>query len=316
MFDKFKRKEGWLWKSYSAIDELSNRMDDHHLFMLASGIAFNITLYIIPMFLVAIYLVNVFVEADYMALIIEKSLTDFMPPTASSLEIIHTVIEEVKKINLHSSLAGWIGIITLLWISSTLISSFRSSLNAIFEIPAKRIFIFYRLTDILLTIVLTILMLVFSYVVPLVNFVLSFLQQFLPDIMQGLIGNAVLIALSLGTSFVLFFFIYFFVPTKRLPLFVSFYSTLLCVAMIEISRNVFAWYISSFSNYGKFYGTYAVLISMAIWIYYSSFILLMSAEIVNFIYTKRQNRKELERMKEFDLAKDSGLEPHAETEIS
>lgn len=314
MFEKIRLKEGWLWRTYTKADELADKMDDHHLFMLASGIAFNISLYIIPMFLVAIYLVNIFVDAEYMAKVIEKALTDFMPPTMSSTELIHTVIEEVKKINLHSSLAGWIGIVSLLWISSTLISSFRAALNAIFEISAKKIFIFYRMTDILLTIVLTILMLVFSYFVPLVNFVLSFLEQFIPEIIHGFVSNAVLMGLSLGTSFALFFFIYFFVPTKRLPLFVSFYSTVLCVVMIEISRNIFAWYISGFANYGKFYGTYAVIISMAVWIYYSSFILLASAEIVNFIYKKRKEKKEMEEMKQFDIAEES--EPHSDAEVS
>lgn len=316
MFDKFRKKEGPLWKSYNTVDLLSERLDDHHVFMLASGIAFNITLYIIPMFLVAIYIVNLVVNANDLAALLENVLKDFMPPTASSYELIHTIIEEIQKINLHSSIAGWIGIFSLLWISSTLISSFRAALNAIFHIPAKKIFLFYRMTDIILTLVLTVLMMIYSYLIPMINFVISFLDKYIPEIIHNLISGALLTGVSLGTSFVLFFFIYFFIPTKRLPIFVSFWSTVLCVIMIEISRNVFGWYISGFADYGKFYGTYAVLISMAVWIYYSAFILLTAAEIVNYIYEKRQERRENEKLKEFDLAKKEELESHTDTEIA
>jgi uncharacterized BrkB/YihY/UPF0761 family membrane protein len=55
---------------------------------------------------------------------------------------------------------------------------------------------------------------------------------------------------------------------------------------IELSRYIFAWYISSISNYGKFYGTYAVIISMAVWIYYSAVIILLAAEISKYINDK------------------------------
>ncbi len=302
MFEKFKKKEGWLWKTYHEIDTVSVLFDKHHLFMFASGIAFNIALYLIPMFLVAIYMINIFVDANELTLILEKAMRDFMPPTTSSSELIHTIVVEIRKINMHSSVAGLIGIFSLLWISSLLISSFRSALNGIFEITEEKFFLFYRMTDILLTLVLTVLILIYSYVVPMLNFIIIFLNDYMPAFLHGLVSNLLLMSLTLGTSFVLFFFVFRFIPTKRLPLFVSFYSTVACVVMIELARNIFGWYISSFSDYGKFYGTYAVLISMAIWIYYSSFILLASSEVVNYIYCKREKRKKDEAAKELDIA--------------
>lgn len=260
--------------------------------MLASGIAFNIALYLIPMFLVAIYMLNIFVDTENLSLLLEKVLLDFLPPTESNLQILHKIIEEIQKINLHSSLAGWIGLLALLWISSITINSFRSGLNVIFHTKAESIFILYRFKDILLTVGLSVLMLLYSYIVPMFNFVISFLEQYIPEIIHEMVSNALITSFSLATSFLLFLFIYLLVPTKRLPKFVVFNSTILCVLMIELARYIFAWYIVGFSNYGKFYGTYAVLVSMAIWLYYSSFILLISAEVVNFIYEKRQAKKQ------------------------
>lgn len=276
---------------YNEVMEFSDQLDDNHTYMLAAGIAFNIVLYVIPLFLLSIYLVNAFIDINQLSDVIEKMLSDFLPPTKSSKEIIHTVLEEVKKINLHSNAAGIIGLVSLLWISSILVSSLRSGLNAIFHIPAKKIFIIYRLYDILLTIIITILILIYSYLVPIGNFVISFLESFFPDFIHKIISGALVTLISLVSSFVIFFFIYTFIPTKRMPFFVIFWSTVGCVVLIEIARHIFGWYISGISNYGKFYGTFAVVISMAIWIYYSSFILLFSGELVNFIYKKRQISK-------------------------
>ncbi|GAB1370343.1 hypothetical protein MASR1M45_04030 [Candidatus Kapaibacterium sp.] len=68
-------------------------------------------------------------------------------------------------------------------------------------------------------------------------------------------------------------------------------ATVISVIGIEASRYIFTWYISSLSNYGKFYGTYAVIISMAVWIYYSAVIILLSAEISKYIYDLKLKAK-------------------------
>ena len=63
--------------------------------------------------------------------------------------------------------------------------------------------------------------------------------------------------------------------------------------MIELSRHLFAWYISTVTDYGKFYGTYAVIVSIAIWVYYSSLIILLSAELGKYIYDNKWDRENL-----------------------
>jgi uncharacterized BrkB/YihY/UPF0761 family membrane protein len=65
-----------------------------------------------------------------------------------------------------------------------------------------------------------------------------------------------------------------------------------------LSRNVFAWYILQFGTYGKFYGTYAVLVSVAVWIYYLTLIMLFSVEISKFLYDKLQERKVTKKLNE------------------
>lgn len=286
----FKEKTGFFHTSYKNVMELSDRLDAHHTFMLASGIAFNLIIYMIPLFLLVIYVIKVIFDLDVFVDTIEKLLIDYLPPTTSNAELIHTVIDEVTLITEHAALFGWIGVIGLLWISSFLISSIRTSLNTIFHAETNRFFIWYILKDIMLTIIISILVLLYSYALPIVNFIIDLVDSFSPAILEGFLSSLILTSASILTSFVLFLFIYKAVPNTKLPRKVTFLATGISVLAIELARYLFAWYISSISDYGKFYGTYAVIISMAVWIYYSSLIILLSAEISKFIYDKNMEK--------------------------
>lgn len=287
----FKSKKGKVYERYKLLVNLSDRIDSHHLYMLAAGIAFNILIYLIPLMLFAIYLIGRFYDPTKLSVIIESALRNFLPPTASTRELIHTVITEVQMIFDSSSIVGIIGIIGLLWISSLLVNSIRLSFNAVFHQQTTKIFIIYRLKDILLTFVLAVLIMVYSYVLPVVTFLVGEIRNNLPSGLEWLMSSSLLLGFSVISSGVLFYIIYRFVPNRRLPNFIINVSTLICVLAIELSRHLFAWYITRLSNYGKFYGTYAVLVSLAVWIYYSALILLLSAEISKFVYENREIRK-------------------------
>ncbi|MDX9790216.1 MAG: YihY/virulence factor BrkB family protein [Candidatus Kapabacteria bacterium] len=267
--------------------ELNDRLDSHHTFMLAAGIAFNLIIYMIPLFLLVIYIIKVIFDLDVLIDTIEQLLTDFLPPTSSNEELVHTIIEEVGLITEHAALFGWIGVAGLLWISTFLISSIRVSLNTIFEAETKHFFMIYWLKDIILTIVISILIMIYSYALPIVNFLVDFVGTFSPSIFEGFISELILTSTSVASSFTLFLFIYKVVPSSKLPKRVILLATGISVVAMEIARYLFAWYIGSVSNYGKFYGTYAVIISMSVWIYYSALIILLSAEISKFVYDKK-----------------------------
>ncbi|MBX3043932.1 MAG: YihY/virulence factor BrkB family protein [Candidatus Kapabacteria bacterium] len=286
LLKNFKAKEGKLYNTYKNLLELNDRLDAHHTFMLASGIAFNLIIYMIPLFLLVIYIIKVVFDLDVFIDTIEKLLIDYLPPTVNNADFVHTIIEEVGLITEHAALFGWIGVIGLLWISSFLISSIRISLNTIFHAETNRFFLIYFLKDIFLTIAISILILLYSYAIPLVNFLIDFVDSMSLPILDGVLSHVILTSASILTSFILFIFIYKVVPNTKLPRKVVLIATTISVVAIELARYIFAWYLGSFSNYGKFYGTYAVIISMSIWIYYSALIILLSAEISKFIYDK------------------------------
>ena len=136
----------------------------------------------------------------------------------------------------------------------------------------------------LLILVLSVLILIYSYAVPLVTFIIDLISDIAPDIFTTFVSNILLMLFTLTTSFLLIYFVYRWVPNERIPRKPRLFATIVTVVMIEIARHLFAWYISSVSDYGRFYGTYAVIVSIAVWVYYSSLIILVSAELGKFIY--------------------------------
>jgi membrane protein len=80
---------------------------------------------------------------------------------------------------------------------------------------------------------------------------------------------------------------YKFIPSGKVSMKFSATSALIGGILVMTARWIFSWYLTSLSNYGAFYGTYAAIVSIAIWVYYFSFILLFSVEISNLIHKKK-----------------------------
>lgn len=289
--EAIKDPKGTFKRIYRWLELFEERLDRHQTFMMASGIAFNILLYLLPVFLILVLTIRMFLGSQGIVEKFSGLLFDFLPPTQDTYAMLETVSKEVEILVQYSSVFGIIGGVSLLWLSSLLISSFRSALNEIYSLKSRHIFILYRFKDMLLTLVLTVLILIYSYAVPIVTFFVDSLTDILPDIINGFLTNVILMLFSLLTSFLLIYFIFRWVPNERIPRGPRVFATSVTVVMIEISRHIFAWYISSVTDYGKFYGTYAVIVSLAVWVYYSSLIILLSAELGKYIYDNKWDRE-------------------------
>jgi len=292
ILDFLKLKNQKFRRFVAFIELLLLRLDKNHVFLVSAGISFNILLYLIPLFLVAVYVVNLIFGTNTISSTLEELAVKFLPPNESTVQFIHSIIEEVNYIFSRSSIAGWIGIFGLFWLSSALFGSLRAALNTVFEIESPYIFLLYKLKDILITLILSVLILILSFIIPLISVVSSFFVDILPDFLKWLFTGFNLTIISLTYSFLLFYFIFRFVPNKKQSNSVIMTSTFLCIILVEISRHLFDWYVTAVSNYGRFYGTYAIIISIAVWVYYFSLIILLTAEFSKLIFEVKNHRKQ------------------------
>ncbi len=259
--------------------------------MIASGIAFNLLIYALPLALVILFVVDLVFGVKNINPFLENIFSEFLPPTPAVKELLGQLIKEANSISDHISVLGIVGIGLLFWVASLLISSIRIALNLIFEMKAKHYFLIYRLKDIFLTFILTVVIFLYTYALPLYSFVYSFFEKIVPSYLHYFISNSFLLIVSLSSSFIVFYVIYGLIPNEKLPGYIKFRSSFLSAAAIELGRRIFGYYIIYFSNYGRFYGGMAILAAMAAWLYYSSLIILFSAEIVKFLHDKQEEKK-------------------------
>lgn len=282
---KFFRIKNPKFKSFIALIEIFfSRLNSNKTFLLAGGIAFNIALYIIPMLLTAIFILKKILFSYEETELLLNSIYDIIPHNEETYKIFYMIIDELDFIFSNSGTAGIIGIISLLWLSSILFSAIRTGLNSVFQIESPKIFFLYRLRDIAVTILLSIYFLIYSYIFPLVSIISSSFYNYLPKSLSFLFSNIFLTTVTVISSLIMFYIIYRFVPAKKVPFKIRAISTIICVFLIEISKFFFELYISGITSYGKFYGTYAIIALIGLWIYYLSVIILLSAEISKFIY--------------------------------
>lgn len=67
------------------------------------------------------------------------------------------------------------------------------------------------------------------------------------------------------------------------------YGGMLFGVLWEAAKHLFAWYVSNFPSYNKFYGSLGTLMILLIWIYYSASILLFSASFAVTGFNKRES---------------------------
>ena len=102
--------------SYRTFEIFEERLDRHHTFMLASGIAFNILLYLLPLFLILVVLVRMFFGEQGIIQIFHDIMLEFLPPTADTYNLIDTITKEIEVLVSYSSVFGIIGAVSLLWL--------------------------------------------------------------------------------------------------------------------------------------------------------------------------------------------------------
>jgi membrane protein len=246
------------------------------------------------MFWVTIYVMGYFVSEEDVSMIIQDVVYELLPPTEQTRSLLSDILKEVGSLFSDVGFLGLISIVILLWLSSTLISGFRHALNSIYHLESREFFLVYRLKDILLTLIITVLVIIYAYLVPLSAIAVNFFDWLLPNEVSNLASQTILTLSTLTSSFVLFYFIFRWVPNVRIDRASRLIATVTSVLMIELARHLFAWYVTALTDYGRFYGTYGVIISIALWVFYSAIIILMAAELGNYIMDIRRKYFKIE----------------------
>ncbi len=280
----FSHLQQW-WRHLNAI---FLRAERHHLFLLASGISYDAFLFSLPTLLVMVLLVGLFTDAHSIVQTLADLLQQVFPPEQWSQSFVTETTQQLQWILDKALALGWISIPAVFWLGSTLFGSIRTALNAIFELKEPGFFLKYKLKDIGILLFFTLLVMLVGIFNTSTTVLEIFLSTYFPKISTLWLWARNLLSLCITAVF--FYFLYLLPPHGTLPSYVVRFSTILSTILWESAKYLFAWYISNISSYGTIYGTYAVIVVSALWMYYTWMIFLLSAEIARYFYESRLTR--------------------------
>ncbi|MBE0425633.1 MAG: YihY/virulence factor BrkB family protein [Nitrospirae bacterium] len=195
-------------------------------------------------------------------------------------EITSEITDELRKLIIFRGI-GTLSIILYGILSYQVFASLENAMNTIFKVGKKRSFLWSIIVS-LSIVTLIILILIISFMATSLIPFLKTLRHIFPELRMGII-TAFLIRYVVPFLMVLFTFsvVYIFFPKTKIKISHALTGALFTTVFLEIAKHIFTWYVGNIVQFGTIYGPLSAFVIFLLWVYYSSCILLIGAEIVH-----------------------------------
>jgi membrane protein len=263
-------KRGWkeifsrVWSNFTS----------HHLSMLAAGVAFFLAVALVPTLAAAI---SIYALVADPAQVQEQfaGMAGILPEDLRGL-----LQDQMTRIAGQTGAAGAAAIVSILlalWSGSAGVKGLMEALNIIYREEDKRSFIKRSLTALGLTLAAIILGMVSIFLIAIFPIIVNFVG--LGGLPEGLTSALRWPLLFVAALFVLAVY-YRYAPDRDEPQWkwVSWGAVVATVLWVAGS-GLFSLYVSQFGNYNETYGSLGAAVLLLLWLYLSSFAVLLGAEI-------------------------------------
>jgi len=246
---------------------------------MAAAISFFALLSLFPLFLLAASAIGFFLGSseDAFGQIVTAVKRFFPRATARDIERLLLPLVEKKTI------AGGLGLLFLGWVAFALFEAVVRAINAIWGQAKIRSFLHRQLGAFLIMLGSgTLLLLAFgiSWFALLLQAIDLALAERLPFRITPL-WDLLLLFVPMLLTIGMFTFIYLVASARSVPFKEALIGGLAAGVLWQITKLAFNWYILHFADwYANIYGLLGGLIALLLWIFYTSLLLLLGAEIV------------------------------------
>lgn len=265
-----------------------DKLGRDNVFFMAAGLAFNVITTLIPLLVLLFAGIGyALASSDTATREVVGAIQRFLP--FASEEIIGSLLAVVQS----RATIGLIGLLGLIWVATGVVSSIRTVLNTVFEVPETRSLIAGKMFDVVMVFVLGVFFLLS------IGFttVFAVLQEYGVDVLQavGLRTEWVAPAVALGGALVvnvlMFTLIYATAPSGGLPILPALAGGVVTALLFEVAKQAFRLYIdlARQGTLGPASGSLGAIILLLIWIYYSALVFIFGAEAA-FAVRERINR--------------------------
>ena len=288
---KFKIDGKLLWQEikYYSIG-MYNKFDDDHIWIMSSGIAFDLLICAIPFTLILFSVLGIYFSSENMSSNVDSFFNTVIGLSPDlKIKIKTTLLAKVGEISSNKTLTAVIGIIGILWTASGLFSTIRSVLNRIYKIHLEVFYLWGKLKDIGMVLLSTSLFILSFASTTVISIMKAFDDKFFKNTLfsLGFIEQFITYISGFLFSFLMFWVIHRLVPHGKINNKVVLISSLSSTILWEGLKILFTAYLVNFSDFTAVYGAYAAIVAVVFWIYYSSVIFVIGAELGQLFIEKR-----------------------------
>jgi membrane protein len=272
------------WKQI--LMRVKDRMEEDNLTIVAAGVAFYAFLAIFPALMALLSIYGLAVDPQQAERQISQ-LSGMMPEQAFSV-----IKERVENlISTSGSTLGWgmaLGILISLWSANAGTKSLFKGMDIAYETKNNRGFIKQNALTLVFTFgAIITLLLSMALIVIFPAIVNTFglpgnIESLISWLRWPLLAAIVILVISL---------IYKYAPDRRTPNFkwVLVGASLATILWLIASLG-FSFYVSNFGNYGEMYGSISAVVILLLWLFLTSFIILLGAEVNSATEAYAENR--------------------------
>jgi len=272
---------------------LWRKLFDDDIILLASGLAFNGILALIPLFLLVAAAFSAFLDSKELGVQhLENILNTTLPQQPFSEGIKQSILGLFSEISAHRTSLGIFGIAGLIWGATTLFTVLRKVLHKVFRIAPTKSLLKSMAQDVGFVFLAFLLFISSSFVIWFF-FVIEHRAKGLllvASIDLQDFNKTLPTAIFTAVTGCMFYIVYRFIPDSKPPKLACFISTIVATALWVASGKLLSIYLSDFSSVGAIYGPYAFIIVVLFWMYYSSIIFIFGG-MFGEVYWRRDKMK-------------------------
>lgn len=273
------------------VSRITKKLAEDDVLFLASGLAFNGILTLIPILLLGASALGVFLNSSQAGVAqINEILDAIFPPQPFAASIKESILAVISDIISYRHSIGLFAAGFLLWTAMSLFSALRSALHRIYRIDRSRSFLLTLLHDLLFIVLVMVLLVISNGAI----WASSLLENFaahipvLKELNLSNMNNALpTVVVVLLTAF-MFYIVYRHIADTKPPRAAAVIATITTTVLWILSGKLFALYLVKFSSIGKIYGTYAFVLVLLVWIYYSCIIFLIGGVVGQTYWERRR----------------------------
>ncbi|HEX9657208.1 MAG TPA: YihY/virulence factor BrkB family protein [Bacteroidota bacterium] len=273
---------------------LTKKLFEEDILFLASGLAFNSILTMIPLMLLSASVLGSFLNSSSIAMHqLNEAMNTIFPQQPFAGSIRESIMKVVEDIVQYRRSIGIFGVIVLVWTGTALFDALRSVLHSVYHLPKTRNLFVSLAHHVGFVFVVFILFVVSSVSLWIGSFIESIAleypqfafidfpqaNKFIPGIIFGVLTAC------------MFYIVYRYIPDTKPPRAAGLISTLTTTILWIVASKLFSVYLGRFSALGKIYGSYAFILVILIWVYFCSLVFVLGA-IVGQVYWERRKLRE------------------------